>query len=168
MVRMKNILVLISAFSFICAANGSLSIGTLSNFGDNSDEFGSGFNVAFKVPISKTCSILNKKINLAFGVTSSTIEKENGNKIRLNSLGLHMTPELNLPINIDFGLGYGSLTEHMGPNSVLVGSLGLDYKIPSCNCSLEFQYRQTLINLESEARGLESFACYSLGFKFGG
>ena len=157
-------LVLISSLSF--SNNGSFSIGTLSNFGDGSDDFKSGCNIAFKVPLDKTCNVLNKKVNFTFGATFSSISKENDNTTSFNSFGLHMTPELNFPIDIDFGLGYGVLSEASG-NDVITGSFGLGYKLPSCNCSVVFEYRQTLANITSDP-SIESFACYSLGFKFGG
>ena len=80
----------------------SVSFSSLTNNGDLSSDYQSGMSVDFLVNCNKSCSLLGQKLNLGLGIGIASMcdDDPEVELLTLGSLGLHIMPEIKMPVDL--------------------------------------------------------------------
>lgn len=123
--------------------NLTISMGTVMPLGDNSDIYDPGSSLGILIPTPLDFDLFNKNWLVSGELNLSHLSGiANGDDLNMNSIIAHFTPEFNLPINIDFGIGISHLKGLGGFSGT--GVIDFTYNLPleMANLALGLRYQK--------------------------
>ena len=148
----------------------SIAISSLSANGDLSSDYQSGMSIDFLVNCNKSCSLLGKELNLglAFGFAPMCNDEDNVSTLAMGSVALHVMPNFNFPIDMNFGAGLSKAPGQMGVGMMGFISMDFFYNLSKCeNISLGVQYKH-YIDPEGSELNFSKLGTFGIGLKIDG
>ena len=125
-----------------CACDMTISMGTLTAIGDGADDFDPGTSLSIKFPTQYTFNLFGRDFDVSAEVNLSNLAGINGDDNNIKAGIAHFHTELELPVNLTFGLGIAHLDQSGGITGT--GVLDISYTLPVLNddLSLGFRYQK--------------------------
>ena len=134
--------------------NLSLALGSFSSSGDLSTSYESGGSIDFLIDCKKSCSIMGKDLSLGLGLSfvSMCSDQEDVPGLGLFTAGMRVMPKLNLPVDLDLGIGLGTAPgEANNVDNFGYVSFDVFYPLPFCKgVSAGIQFKNIIENVDGE------------------
>ena len=131
-----------------CDCDMTVSMGTLSPIGDAADNFDPGTSLSFNFPTKYNFNLFEKDFNVSVEVNLSNLSGINGDDNNIKAGIAHFQTDLNLPINLTFGIGLAHL-ELQGVSGT--GVVDFEYLLPILNNDLSLGLRyQKFVDVSKE------------------
>lgn len=145
----------------------SLSVGTVTALGDESDDYDNGTSLSIIAPTPWKFNLFNKEWSVYGELNLSNLSNiASGNDMNMNSVIANLNTEFDLPVDITFGLGLTHSPEGDGLGTLSgTGTVNVKYTLPveAAHLSLGFKY-QKYIDIMKEDPYLDFGLLDTFGF----
>ena len=132
-----------------CKCDMTISMGTLTALGDGADDFDPGTSLSIKFPTKYNFNLFGKDFNISAEVNLSNLAGINIDDNNIKAGIAHFHTELELPIDLTFGLGIAHLDESGGIAGT--GVLDFSYNLPVFDNDLSLGLRyQKFVDISKE------------------
>jgi len=132
-----------------CACDMTISMGTLTALGNGADDFDPGTSLSIKFPTKYNFNLLGRDFDVSAEVNLSNLAGINGDDNNIKAGIAHFHTDLELPVNLTFGLGIAHLDQSGGIAGT--GVLDVSYTLPVLDNDLSLGFRyQKFVDVSKE------------------